>query len=183
MAGVSGTNDGLQLATFAGGCFWCMQPPYDSLEGVVSVVVGYSGGDTTNPTYYDVLRGDTGHREAVQITYDPSRITYAELLDVFWRQIDPTDAGGQFADRGPQYITAIFYHDEAQRQAAERSRQELAASGKFDRPIATQILPYKSFYPAEDYHQCYYQKDPYNYGSYKRGSGRAPFLESTWADE
>lgn len=175
--------EGMELATFAGGCFWCMEPPYDQLDGVVEVTVGYTGGDLENPTYQDVLWSDTGHFEAVQITYDPSKVDYEALLDIFWRQIDPTDAGGQFADRGSQYRTAIFYHNQTQKELAEKSRRELESSGKFDSAIATQILPAKQFYPAEESHQDYYEKYPGIYESYKQGSGRGPYLKETWPEE
>ena len=176
-------DEGLHTATFAGGCFWCMQPPYDQLDGVEKLVVGYTGGDMENPSYQDVISGNTGHYEAVQITYDPQKVSYEQLLEVFWRQIDPTDALGQFADQGPQYRTAIFYHDERQKELAQKSKQQLESSGKFDEPIATQILPYKAFYPAEEYHQDYYKKNPDYYDSYKWGSGRGGFLEENWPEE
>ncbi len=176
-------SERLETATFAGGCFWCMEPAFEALDGVKDVVVGYAGGEMENPTYEDVLFRETGHYEAAQIAYDPDRISYARLLETFWRQIDPTDAGGQFADRGAQYQTAIFYHDLEQKALAEKSMQELERSGKFDRPIVTQILPFKAFYPAEDYHQNYYKTCPVSYNSYKWGSGRGPFLESTWPEE
>jgi len=168
------------LATFAGGCFWCMEPPFEELPGVAEVVAGYTGGKVANPTYAQVSSGATGHLEAIQVRYDPSKISYEDLLEVFWRQIDPTDDGGQFADRGPQYRTAIFYHDEAQRAAAEESRDELEASGRFDGPIATEIRKAGPFYPAEDYHQDYYEKNPLHYQLYKNGSGREGFIKSTW---
>jgi len=175
--------EGLAFATLAGGCFWCIQPPYDDFDGVVEVVVGYTGGELENPTYQDVLTGRTGHYEAVQITFDPEKVSFEQLLDVFWRQIDPTDAGGQFADRGQQYMTVIFYHDETQKEQAEKSKLELKQSGKFDKPIATLILPAKPFYPAEEYHQDYAEKNPAYYDGYKWGSGRGGFLEWTWQDE
>ena len=175
--------EGLAYATFAGGCFWCIQPPYDQVDGVEDVVVGYTGGHTENPTYQDVLSGDTGHYEAVQLTYDPAKVNYEDLLEVFWRQIDPTDAGGQFADRGQQYMTAIFYHDETQKELAEKSKADLDASGKFDKPVATLILPAKPFYPAEEYHQDYAEKNSAYYDAYKRGSGRARYIEETWPEE
>ncbi|RMG66424.1 MAG: peptide-methionine (S)-S-oxide reductase [Calditrichaeota bacterium] len=175
-----GKKETLAVATFAGGCFWCMEPPFEELEGVVEVVAGYTGGHVANPTYEQVCSGTTGHYEAVQVTYDPERVSYRQLLEVFWRNIDPTDPGGQFADRGPQYRTAIFYHDEAQRREAEASRKALEESGLFDRPIATQILPAAPFYPAEAYHQDYYKKCPLPYQRYKVGSGRAAFLEKMW---
>ncbi|WP_457574775.1 peptide-methionine (S)-S-oxide reductase MsrA [Desulfolithobacter sp.] len=172
---------GRELATFAGGCFWCMEPPFESLDGVVSVRAGYTGGRTENPTYKEVSSGTTGHYEAVQVVYDPVKITYEELLAVFWRQINPTDDGGQFNDRGTQYVTAIFYHNDDQRLLAEKSRQELDASGLFEKPVVTAILPAAPFYEAEEYHQDYYRKHVLRYSMYKSGSGRAAFLEKTWA--
>jgi peptide-methionine (S)-S-oxide reductase len=173
----------LMKATFAGGCFWCMQPPFRNLDGVTEVVSGYAGGTRANPTYEEVSTGTTGHLEAVQITYDPARIPYERLLEVFWQQIDPTDAGGQFADRGSQYHTAIFYHDEDQKRAAEASRKNLDDSRKFDKPVATAIRPYVNFFPAEEYHQDYDRKKPGQYQSYKVLSGRAPFIEKTWGKQ
>jgi methionine-S-sulfoxide reductase len=173
----------LKTATFAGGCFWCMQPPYDQLPGVVSTTVGYTGGDKPNPTYEEVSSGTTGHVEAIQVVYDPSKTSYHELLILFWRSIDPTDSRGQFADKGSQYHTAIFYHDEDQKREAEESKQALAASGRFKKPIMTAILPAKPFYPAEDYHQKYYKKNGIHYNLYKAGSGRAGFLEKEWGKE
>jgi methionine-S-sulfoxide reductase len=171
------------LATFGGGCFWCMEPPFEQLEGVTSVVSGYAGGHRKNPTYEEVSSGTTGHAEVVQVTFDPAKISYEKLLDVFWRNIDPTDPHGQFADKGSQYRTAIFYHDEAQREAAEKSKEALAQSGKFAKPIVTQIAPATDFYPAEDYHQDYYKKNPLRYKSYKIGSGREGFLKRTWGKD
>ncbi len=170
----------ISVATFAGGCFWCMEPPFEMLEGVEKVIVGYTGGDTENPSYEEISSGNTGHYEAIQVTYDPDSISYDKLLDVFWRQIDPTDAGGQFADRGSQYRTAILYHDQNQKELAKKSKLDLENSGKFDKPIVTQILPYKVFYAAEDYHQDYYKQNAESYKYYKRGSGREAFLEETW---
>ena len=168
------------VATFAGGCFWCMEPPFEKLDGVISVVSGYTGGAQKNPTYEQVSAGKTGHAESVQVRYDPSKIRYEDLLDVYWRQIDPTDGGGQFADRGRQYRTAIFCHDAQQRELAERSRAELAKSGKFAKPIVTAIEPAGEFWPAEEYHQDYYKKNPDNYHAYRRASGREAFLARTW---
>jgi peptide methionine sulfoxide reductase msrA/msrB len=168
------------IATLAGGCFWCMEKPFEQLDGVQSVVSGYTGGHKEDPTYEEVSSGTTGHLEAVQITYDPEKLTYDEILDVFWRQIDPTDSGGQFVDRGGQYRPAIFYHDDAQRQAAEGSRDRLQASGRFDRPITTEILPARTFYAAEGYHQDYYRKNPLRYKFYRSRSGRDDFLENAW---
>jgi len=175
-----GDGGAFRRATFAGGCFWCMEPPFENLDGVLEVVSGYSGGKEENPTYQQVSAGSTGHREVVQVVYDPSKVGYQELLEVFWRQIDPTDAGGQFADRGNQYETAIYYHDDEQKALAEKSRDELARSGRFDRPIVTEILAAGPFYPAEDYHQDYYKKNSTHYKSYRKGSGREGYLEKTW---
>jgi len=169
-----------EMATFAGGCFWCMQPPFDNLNGVISTEVGYTGGDIEHPTYQQISRGDTGHYEAMRVTYDPTVVSYERLLETFWHNIDPTQTDGQFADRGSQYYTAIFYHDDLQKALAERSKRELDESGKFDQPVATKLLKAKAFYPAEDYHQKYYQKNESHYQGYKRGSGRAGFIEETW---
>jgi peptide methionine sulfoxide reductase msrA/msrB len=176
-------HDELEYATFAGGCFWCMEPPFENLDGVHEVIAGYTGGDIENPTYEEVSSGESGHYEAVQVRYDPERITYEELLEVYWRQIDPTDADGQFADRGTQYRTAIFYHNQSQKESAEESKLRLEESGKYDKPIVTEILPYKEFYPAEDYHQDYYQKNPARYEYYKQHSGREDYLEVIWPAE
>jgi len=170
------------VATFGGGCFWCMQPPFDSIDGVFDTTVGYSGGDEPDPTYEEVCSGRTGHVEVVRVRYDPERVAYRDLVEVFWRSIDPTQEGGQFADRGSQYRTVIFHHDDEQRRIAEESRRELHGSGIFDRPIATAIEPAELFYPAEEYHQDYYLKKSGQYEAYKRGSGRAGFLERTWGD-
>lgn len=170
-------------ATFAGGCFWCMEPPFEILDGVIDVVSGYAGGHKKNPTYEEVVTGTTGHAETIQVTYDSSRITYAELLDVFWRQIDPTDPTGQFADKGGQYRTVIFYHTEEQRRLAEESKEALDASGKFEDPIVTEILPFSNFYKAEEYHQDYSKKHSAYYQFYERASGRKPFLEEVWGEE
>lgn len=148
----------LKKATFAGGCFWCTESDFEKLPGVVKVISGYTGGHKENPTYEEVCSGETGHVEAVQVYYDPSKITYGELLDYFWRHIDPTDPVGQFVDHGSQYRSAIFYHDEEQKQLAEKSKEALTRSGKFDRPIVTEILPLTRFHEAEEYHQDYYRK-------------------------
>jgi len=161
-----------EKATFAGGCFWCMEPPFETLYGVGEVVVGYTGGYTENPTYGDVSAGGTGHYEAVQVSYNPLIISYEKLLQVYWRQIDPTDDGGQFVDRGAQYGTAIFYHNQKQNELAQISKQELDASEVFTRAIVTLILPSTTFYLAEDYHQNYYKKNPGDYEFYKLLSGR-----------
>jgi peptide methionine sulfoxide reductase msrA/msrB len=168
------------VATFAGGCFWCMEPPFEKLDGVLDVTSGYAGGSEPNPTYEEVSSGATGHAEAIQVRYDPARVSYRTLLDVFWRQIDPTDPGGQFADRGRQYRSAIFAHDAAQRELADASKKALAASGRFARPIATEIVPLEAFYPAEDYHQDYHKTHPLRYKFYRRGSGRDRFLDEAW---
>lgn len=172
----------MEKATFAGGCFWCMESPFQELDGVKEVLAGYTGGQKENPTYEEVTTGKTGHFEAVQITFDPSVITYAELLDVFWRQINPTDIRGQFADRGEQYKTAVFYHSEEQKRLAEESKERLQTSGKFQVDIVTEIIPASIFYVAEDYHQDYYQKAPIRYKLYRAGSGREAYLQSTWED-
>ncbi|MBM9501533.1 peptide-methionine (S)-S-oxide reductase MsrA [Leptospira sp. 201903071] len=169
-----------EKATFAGGCFWCMEGPFESLPGVISVTSGYAGGKEVDPTYEDVGNGRTGHRESVQIEYDPSKIRYLDLLRVFWKQINPTDNGGQFADRGNQYRTGIFFHNEAQKKAAEESKKELEKSGKFSAPIVVEILQFTSFYPAEAYHQNYYKTNPDHYKSYRKGSGREAYLENLW---
>ncbi|SET39798.1 peptide-methionine (S)-S-oxide reductase [Oceanobacillus limi] len=167
-------------ATFAGGCFWCMVKPFDQWDGVHSVISGYTGGHVEKPSYEDVKTGTTGHYEAVEITYDPNIIDYQTILDLYWRQIDPTDDGGQFHDRGDQYRTAIFYHDEKQKEQAEDSKQELGNSGKFSKPIVTEILPATTFYPAEDYHQDFYKKNEEEYQEDRAKSGRDEFIEETW---
>lgn len=169
-----------EKATFAGGCFWCMVKPFDMLPGIEEVVSGYTGGDLPNPTYEQVCSNATGHVEAVQITFQPDIFPYEKLLEVFWTQIDPTDDGGQFFDRGSSYKTAIFYHSEEQRLAAEKSKQELNNSGRFQKPVATQIIEAKPFYLAEDYHQEYYKKNPAHYNRYSVGSGRVGFIEKNW---
>ena len=173
----------LKTATFAGGCFWCVESDFEKANGVVEAVSGYTGGQKPNPTYEEVSAGATGHAEAVRVTYDPDKITYEELLDVFWRHVDPTDGGGQFVDRGSQYRTAIFYHDEEQKRIAEESKAQLEKSGRFSGPIVTEIVPLTDFYPAEDYHQDYYTKNPLRYKLYRFGSGRDQFLNSTWSAE
>jgi len=173
----------MAVATFAGGCFWCMESPFESLDGVIEVVSGYGGGEEKEPTYEEVSSGVTGHAEAIQVTYDPSRITYEELLDVFWRQIDPTDPGGQFVDRGKHYRTAIFYHDDEQRRLAEKSKAALERSGQYDRPIVTEITPATGFYGAEEYHQDYAQKNPLRYKYYRHASGRDQYLKKLWSQE
>ncbi len=172
-----------ETAIFAGGCFWCMQPPFDATRGVSSTVVGYCGGREKNPTYEQVSNRQTGHRESIEVTYDPAQVTYEQLLDVYWRSFDPTQADGQFADIGPQYRAAIFYRSEDQKRQAEASKQKLAASGKFSKPVVTEIIPAGQFWPAEEYHQMYYKKNPTHYHEYKEGSGRGPFLRRTWGDK
>lgn len=171
------------VAIFAGGCFWCMEPPFENTVGVVDVISGYTGGKNENPTYEQVSSGTTGHYEAVQVTYDPEQVSYKELLDVFWRQIDPTDDGGQFADRGTQYYTAVFYLNEDQRKMAEESKKRLDATGLFAKPVVTAILPAEPFYRAEEYHQDYARKNVLHYSRYKVGSGREGFLKETWKDK
>jgi peptide methionine sulfoxide reductase msrA/msrB len=172
-----------ELATFAGGCFWCMEAPFESLDGVSNVIAGYTGGHTKNPTYEEVCTGKTGHAEAVQVVFDPAKISYSKLLDVFWRNIDPTDPGGSFVDRGSQYRTAIFYANEEQKRLAEESKRALAASGTFKKPIVTEIEPLTTFYDAEDYHQDFYKKNPFRYEEYRYGSGRDQFIEKTWGHD
>ncbi|PIC96856.1 peptide-methionine (S)-S-oxide reductase [Sporosarcina sp. P26b] len=172
----------IQYATFAGGCFWCMVKPFDKYDGVHSVVSGYTGGHTVNPTYEEVCTDTTGHREAVRIEFDDSVISYEELLNIFWQVMDPTDAGGQFGDRGESYKTAIYTNSDEQQQAAEKSKQALQDSGKFSSPIVTDIFPGKEFYPAEEHHQEYYKKNPSHYERYSVGSGRAGFIEKNWGN-
>ena len=173
----------LKVATFAGGCFWCMEKPFEKLPGVSAVISGYTGGKKPNPTYREVASGTTRHAEAVQIHYDPKKVSYNDLLEVFWRQINPTDAGGQFVDRGPQYRSEIFYHDEGQKTQAEASKSKLAASGRFSQPIVTEITPFTEFYDAEEYHQDYYLKSPDNYYRYRNGSGRDQFIKKVWGKD
>jgi peptide-methionine (S)-S-oxide reductase len=170
----------LETATFAGGCFWCMESPFDKLEGVVSVTVGYTGGSKQNPTYEQVSAGSTGHAEAVELKYDPGKIGYAKLLDVFWHNIDPVTRNAQFCDHGNQYRSAIFYHDVEQKRLAEASKTELAKSGRFKQPIVTEIVPASTFWPAEEYHQQYYVKNPLRYKFYRTTCGRDHRLEELW---
>ena len=172
-----------ELATFAGGCFWCMVSPFEELPGIIEVVSGYTGGHKENPTYQEVCSDKTGHFEAVQITFDPSLLPYEKLLDIYWCQIDPTDEGGQFYDRGSSYSTAIFYHNEEQQQKAEASKKALEKSGRFNKPIATQILSATTFYPAEEYHQNYHKKNPLHYNQYRKGTGRDAFIEKHWSKD
>jgi methionine-S-sulfoxide reductase len=173
----------LQTATFAGGCFWCMQPPFDSIDGVVATMVGYTGGDTPDPTYKQVCSGTTGHTEAMQVTFDPTKVSYVALLEEFWRNIDPTTANGQFCDLGTQYRTAIFYHDDEQRRLAEESKQAIEASGRLPAAIMTEIVPATAFYVAEEDHQGYYLKNPVHSEMYSRGSGRKRRLAEIWRDD
>ena len=168
-------------ATFAGGCFWCMEPPYDELDGVIATISGYIGGTKKNPTYEEVSAGTTGHTEAVQITYEPKKISYEKLLEVFWRNIDPLTANAQFCDQGSQYRSGIFYHDESQKKLAEASKKRI--QGRFKQPVVTEIVRAAEFYPAEDYHQDYYKKNPIRYKIYRYGCGRDQRLEELWGDE
>ncbi len=172
-----------EKATFAGGCFWCLEAAFEEVEGVLEAISGYTGGDTPNPTYEEVSTGKTGHYEAVEVLFDPASVTYEELLDIFWKNINPTDPGGQFADRGSQYYTAIFYHNNEQRILAEKSKEELQNSGMFQVEIVTKILTATEFYPAEEYHQDYYRKNLMAYEWYHTGSGRADYIEQKWGGE
>ncbi len=169
-----------KTAVFAGGCFWCIQPAFDKANGVIKTVVGYCGGTDPNPTYELVTSEKTNYRESIEITYDPAKISFDQLLDIYWRQIDPTQADGQFTDIGPSYRAAIFYGDNAEKKIAEASKEKLAHSGKFDKPIATEILPLKKFYPAEAYHQKYYQQNAEHFEAFEKGSGRVSFQEKMW---
>jgi peptide-methionine (S)-S-oxide reductase len=172
----------LATATFAGGCFWCMEAPFDKLPGVVSTISGYTGGFKKNPSYEEVSAGTTGHAEAVQVTYDSMKITYLQLLQVFWRNIDPLAANRQFCDGGSQYRSGIFYHNEAQRKLAEATKRELAESGRFKQPIVTEIVAATEFYPAEEYHQDFYKKNPLRYQAYRTGCGRDRRLQELWGE-
>jgi len=175
-----GSGEDLATATFAGGCFWCMEHPFDELDGVVATTSGYSGGEQPNPSYKQVSAGLTGHAEVVQVRYRPSEIDYTTLLGVFWRNIDPLTENAQFCDRGSQYRTAIFFHDESQRELAEASRRSLEASGRFEDPIVTEITAFEAFYPAEDYHQDYASRNPARYKFYRYRCGRDQRLEEVW---
>ncbi|MBM7702160.1 peptide-methionine (R)-S-oxide reductase MsrB [Metabacillus iocasae] len=177
------SNSTKEVATFAGGCFWCMEPPFEKHNGVLDVTSGYTGGKEENPAYNDVASGSTGHVEAVQVVYDPTQISYEELLAIFWRQIDPTDEKGQFVDRGFQYTTAIFYHSEEQRLVAEQSKTELIDSGRFEKEIVTPIKEAMTFYKAEEYHQDYYKKNAARYKYYRNNSGRDQFLDKVWGKD
>ncbi len=180
--GQNSSSPPTKTAVFAGGCFWCIQPAFDKAKGVIKTVVGYSGGTQPNPTYELVSSEKTGYRESIEITYDPTRISYDKLLDIYWRQIDPTQADGQFTDIGPSYRAAIFYNNSEERKIAEASKEKLARSGKFDKPIVTEILPAMKFYPAEAYHQKYYQQNPEHFEAFEKGSGRVSFEKKAWGD-
>ena len=169
-----------KTAVFAGGCFWCMQPPFDAAKGVTQTIVGYTGGDKESANYELVSAHKTQHREAIEVTYDPARISYAQLLDIFWHNINPTQADGQFHDIGLSYQAAIYYGSEEEKKLAQESKEKLGKSGKFEKPIATEILPRLPFYPAEEYHQKYYQKNPEAFEAYHVGSGRVTYLERIW---
>ncbi len=180
---VMADTESMDYAYVAGGCFWCLEPPYESQEGVYEVVSGFSGGEIPDPRYEDVARGNTRYLEVVRIGFDASKISYAQILDIFWRQIDPTDDSGQFVDRGHQYSTAIFYTSEEQKKIAEDSKRNLEESGWFSRPIVTVIRPFTTFYPADDYHQDYYKKSAFRYKYYRSRSGRDQFRIAVWGDE
>src|SRR4030042_7084490 len=173
----------LQIATFAGGCFWCMQAAFDKVKGVAFTAVGYTGGHKENPTYEEVCAGKTGHAEAVEILYNPSLVSYQELLDIFWKNIEPTMLNRQFVDFGTQYRTVIFYHNEEQKRLAEASKAKLEKSGKFYKTIVTEILPVPIFYKAEEYHQHYYKKNPIRYEFYEAHSGRSQYLKTIWSSD
>ena len=180
--GQNSPSPATKTAILAGGCFWCIQPAFDKAKGVIKTVVGYSGGTEPNPTYERVSSEKTGYRESIEITYDPAKISYDQLLDIYWRQIDPTQADGQFTDIGPSYRAAIFYSDNEEKKIAEASKEKLARSGKFDKPIVAEILPATKFYPAEVYHQKYYQQNPEHFEAFEKGSGRISFERKTWGD-
>jgi len=177
------TQDKQQVAIFAGGCFWCMEPPFDALDGVISSISGYSGGHKNNPTYKEVSAGGTGHAEVVQIVYDPDKVSYEKLLDVFWHNIDPTTPNRQFCDGGNQYRSAIFYLDDEQKRLAEASLTELQKNKPFKQPVVTEIIAATKFYPAEEYHQDYYHKNPIRYRFYRHGCGRDARLQELWGDQ
>ncbi len=173
----------LKTAVLAGGCFWCIQPAFDKAPGVVQTLVGYCGGTELNPTYDLVTSEKTQYRESIEITYDPAKISFGELLDIYWKQIDPTQADGQFTDIGPSYRAAIFYSNDDEKKVAEASREKLVRSGRFKKPIVTEILPAMKFYPAEAYHQKYYRENPGNFEAFEHGSGRVSFKKETWGDK
>ena len=172
-----------KTSVFAGGCFWCIQPAFDKANGVIKTIVGYCGGTEANPTYESVSSEKTGYRESIEITYDPAKISYDQLLDIYWKQIDPTQADGQFTDVGPSYRAAIFYGNEEEKKIAESSKEKLARSGKFGKPIVTEILPAMKFYPAELYHQKYYRQNPEHFEAFENGSGRTSFQKKTWGNQ
>ncbi|EQB7683346.1 peptide-methionine (S)-S-oxide reductase MsrA [Listeria monocytogenes] len=174
------TKESLEKATFAGGCFWCMVKPFDTQPGIEKVISGYTGGHTVNPTYKEVCSGTTGHTEAIQITFDPAVFPYEKLVEVYWQQTDPTDAAGQFVDRGDSYRPVIFYHNEEQKEIAEKSKAALDASGRFKKPIVTEIAKAETFYPAEEYHQDFYKKEKAHYEGNQVASGRAAFIDANW---
>ncbi|WP_241558763.1 peptide-methionine (S)-S-oxide reductase MsrA [Halobacteriovorax sp. HLS] len=178
--GVVMAKENIKQATFAGGCFWCMEPPFDKLKGVKSTISGYAGGHDLNPTYEEVSAGKTGHTEVIQITYDENLVSYETLLDTFWKNIDPTDAHGQFVDKGSQYRPAIFFHDETQKEAALKSKSDLEKSGRFSSKIVVEVTKLDKFFPAEEYHQDFYQKSPVRYKFYRYNSGRDQFLKKVW---
>lgn len=178
--GQNSSTSETKTAVFAGGCFWCIQPAFDKAKGVIKTVVGYCGGTEPNPTYELVASEKTGYRESIQVTYDPAKISYEQLLEIYWRQIDPTQADGQFTDIGPSYRAAIFYSTDDEKKIAEASKQKLAGSGKFKKPIVTEILPATKFYPAEQYHQKYYQQNPEHFEAFEEGSGRVSFKKKNW---
>lgn len=180
LSGAENPMPKIEKAVFAGGCFWCMQPSFDETAGVLSTTVGYTGGEEQSPTYEEVASHQTRHREAIQISYDPEKVSYSKLLDLFWENIDPTQTNGQFADQGHHYTTAIFYTSPEQQRAASESKAALEKSGKFSKPIATSIEPASKFWPAEEYHQKYYLKKPGHYRAYHTGSGRADYIRRTW---
>ena len=180
--GQNSSPEQTRTAIFAGGCFWCIQPAFDKAKGVIKTVVGYCGGTEPNPTYELVTSEKTNYRESIEVTYDAAKISYDQLLDIYWRQIDPTQAGGQFTDIGPSYRAAIFYGNAEEKKLAEASKEKLARSGKFKKPIVTEILPAMRFYPAEDYHQKYYQENPEHFEAFEHGSGRTSFQKKTWGD-
>jgi methionine-S-sulfoxide reductase len=172
----------MRTAVLAGGCFWCIQPAFDKAPGVLKTLVGYSGGTEPNPTYGLVTSEKTKYRESIEITYDPAKISFEQLLDIYWKQIDPTQSDGQFTDIGPSYRAAIFYSNDEEKKVAEASKEKLSGSGKFDKPIVTEILPAMKFYAAEDYHQKYYQQNPDHFDAFEKGSGRLSFEKKTWGE-
>jgi len=180
---VTSPSGKVESAVFAGGCFWCVEPPFDKVDGVLATTVGYTGGPEKNPTYKDVSWGRTGHTEAIHVQFDPEKVTYQQLLEVFWRTMDPTDVGGQFVDRGSQYRPGIFFANDAQKVAAQASKKALSESGRFSKPIIVPIQAAETFYPAENYHQDFYKKDPGTYYRYRKGSGRDAFINKHWPEQ